>query len=407
VIAIVLALLAAQEPARAPNDFFAGGTPTFVRGTAGADAVDHAIEIQARKIRDLLFPAAELQADVDVRRDAWPPRPILYGGPHVHALLAELGDDLPFRLERGRLAIGGRTFEGDDVRLIALVPAGAAHPELLLYAGTGACGVAEINACTHGSEPILVFDRFGRLCTGNWTRGPQGELAAELSAAAPRIEWRALERPAARLLRPADLPAASTDEALADAASQAVLDTAKLLGIDAPRPIDVYVHASPRAKAALTGKRGNGHSDVEARAIHVEPFDTDRMASLLRHEACHVLVQDAFGGAGTAALGEGIAVWTAGQYAGESLKDWKSRLHEPPTLAELLGRSFFQLPERASYPAAGLFVQAAVDELGVARVAQNLLPASASTWAAACRAAGVDADVLERRFRAGLAPGAR
>ncbi len=160
------ASLAAQAPSSTPNDFFKRGTPTFIVGTAGGEQADRAIRAQAGMVRDLLFPGANLIEDsaVDVGKGppAWPANPVLYGGPHVNHVLAKLVASLPFRMERGKMALGDQVFAGDEYRLITLVPSRAAdkegpgHPEFLLYAGTGTPGVAEINGVGNvGGDPIL------------------------------------------------------------------------------------------------------------------------------------------------------------------------------------------------------------------------------------------------------------
>jgi hypothetical protein len=64
----------------------------------------------------------------------------------------------------------------------------------------------------------------------------------------------------------------------------------------------------------------------------------------------------------------------------------------------LLGRDFFRLPERDSYPLAGLFLEAAIDKVGIEAVRDHLYPANAATWNDACRRAGTSAEELEKAF---------
>jgi hypothetical protein len=178
-----------------PNRFLRGATPTFVVGTRGDALADRIVAGQVELVRGMLFPEARVVADTAIAAEGWPARPVLYGGPHVNAALAAL--ELPFLLGPGRLEIAGRVFEGDGFALIAVVPAGARHPELLVFAGTGTPGVAEINSGIGGDEPVVVADAFG------WLAG--GDLR-QLSAPARRIAWREVERGGARVRSPAMLP---------------------------------------------------------------------------------------------------------------------------------------------------------------------------------------------------------
>jgi len=416
----------AQAPA-SPNDFFKRGTPTFVVGTAGDDRADRAIKAQAALIRDLMFPAAKIIDDsaVDVAKGpaAWPANPILYGGPHVNHVLAKLSASLPFRIERGKLTVGDQVFEGNEHRLITLVPARAAakdgpgYPEFLLYAGTGSPGIAEINAVRHGAEPILIADSFGRLLAGSWQKQGDGTVTAAFTQPrARRIAWRTVDaelkaNPPAKSLVihvrfPQQLPAAKDEEQVIQACLRGLKRAADKLGEVGTADLSIYVYPDLGSIASLTGQRGDGHAVVEARVLHVVRFDPvagGGFENLLAHEGTHVIGYDTWGEAGTSLLGEGLAVWVSGAYGGVSLSDWKRRVQQPvPPIADLLGKSFRQMPENQSYPLAGILVEAAVEKLGVAKVRQHLYGATASTWEAACKEAGTTPDEIETVFRATL-----
>jgi hypothetical protein len=416
--------LVAQPPSPTANDFFKRGRPTFVVGTAGDELADRAIKAQVAMIRDLLFPTAQIIDDsaVDVAKGpaAWPANPILFGGPHVNQVLATLGASCPFHMERGKLTLGDQVFEGDEYRLIALVPArsadkeGPGYPEFLLYAGNGSPGVAEINAVRHGGESILVADAFGRLLAGSWQKRSSGITAAVFTGPrARRIAWRtvnrelktsAMAKPLMVHVRfPRQLPAAKDEEAVIQACLRGLAQAAKKLGGASSADLFIYVYPDLGSIASLTGKRGDGHAVVEARVLHVVRHDTavgGGLEKLLVHEGTHALAYDTWGAAGTPMLGEGLAVWASGAYGGAPLVDWKRRLHSPvPAVADLLGRSFRQMPENQSYPLAGILVGVAVEKLGVAKVRQHLYGATASTWKAACQEAGTTSQELEAAFR--------
>ncbi len=416
-----------EAPPRTPNEFLARGTPTFVVGTAGDDRSDAAIAAQAGMVRDLLFPAARTVRDTDVKQ--WPTNAVVYGGPHVNALVARFAPALPFRLGPGRLEIGGMKFEGDEHRLIALVPARAAteaapgHPAFLLYAGTGTPGIAEINGVRHGGQGVLVIDRFGPVVAGAWEDDVKGGVSLRMGTPVARPAWRtamravppaAAGRPAGEIgvARLADAPVDAAREAEEDAACvRGVTRSIAALGLDAPKGIVLHVHPDAKRKAALTSFAGDGHADIVSRTLHVGSFDPSEgggLEHLVAHETTHVVAYDAWGAAGTPLLGEGLAVWASGTYGGRTLAEWRSRLPRTvPALADLLGPGFRKTPEAVAYPVAGLLVGALVTAHGFESVRTHFLPATARTWAAACAAAGTSPENVEAVYGAALTPKTR
>jgi len=394
-------------PAITPNDFLAGVAPTFIVGTLGDDGADLRVRGQAEFIRSTFFPASKLMTDVDAG-SSWPERPVLYGGPNLNAMLHDIAPGLPFELDATHLSIGGQTLKGDDLQLITVLPAqtgDSAHPPLLLYAGTGPVGVAEINAVTHGTDPILVADVFGPLYTGRWVRAADGTLAAELGPAARRIAWRDVKRTsdvgATSYRFPADLAAAPDESDLIDAAEKGLARAVNQLGLKSYGSLTIYVHPDVRSKQALTGNAGDGHALPGARTLHIVARAPAKvMAPLVAHEATHILAYDAFGPAGTSFMGEGLAVWVSNQYGGSDLADWELNLGKHPPIRELIGPNFRKTTERIAYPAAGLFVKAAVELIGIEAVAKHLLGATATTWDDACKAAGTTPDLLDKAFAA-------
>jgi hypothetical protein len=70
-----------------------------------------------------------------------------------------------------------------------------------------------------------------------------------------------------------------------------------------------------------------------------------------------------------------------------------------PPVADLLGKSSRQMPERQSYPLAGILVDVAVEKLDIAKVRQHLYGATTSTWESACKEAGTTPQELETALR--------
>lgn len=387
---------------KTPNAFLSEGMPTFVIGTGGDDAEDRLTRAQARMIQALFFPTAKLVEDETIVAhkgpSAWPPRPVLYGGVATSAPLAALAPTLPFQLDKTRLVIGGQTFEGDDLQLVTVLPARAAdekgpgHPELLIYAGAGPGGVAEINARSKGAETILVADRFGRLATGTWSvRG--AEVVAELGPRASRPKWRSVERAfhgtVVRFF--AQEGDEAKDEPYVAACLRGLGRAVDRLSLESVAPLDVYLYPDRAGKAAVTGVLGDGHAVPSGRALHVvryDPAPDGGLEGLVAHEATHVYATLAWGGPGTPALGEGLAVWVSGRYQGVPLAGLRKKFGAPPKTADLLGKGFFALSEPVAYPAAAQLVDAAIQQVGLAKLRQHLYAATGLTWAEACDRAG-------------------
>ena len=79
-----------------------------------------------------------------------------------------------------------------------------------------------------------------------------------------------------------------------------------------------------------------------AAALHV--VQVTGLESLVVHEGTHVLAAEAWGPAGTPLLGEGLAVWASGSYAGVPLAEWRKKVQRR-AIRDLLGPQFRKLPE--------------------------------------------------------------
>lgn len=67
---------------------------------------------------------------------------------------------------------------------------------------------------------------------------------------------------------------------------------------------------------------------------------------LVAHEATHPLAHATFGQAGSSLMGEGIADWVTGQYAGTPIDEFSKVLGKAKKIEELLGPAFRKLPEK-------------------------------------------------------------
>ncbi len=443
-----------------PNGFLARGTPTFVVGTAGDEREDRLLRSQARFLRDLLFPEAEIMADTDLDATrgpgAWPPNAVLYGGAHVNHVVAALSPHLPVTVEAGLVVLGDHRLRGGDKGLLAIMPARAAvpavpamlagsgdpgetdetgvadgkdqapesgaapcpgWPDFLLYAGSGSPGVVDINGITHGRDGYLLVDRCGPLMAGAWHREGDGQLLPVERIASRRIPWRERRRglfgrlesgessvraATIRVLWPRVIPEQENDDAVTDTVLGALEAVVRRLSISDPWPVWVHIHPDVRSKLSLTTVGGDGHALGGLGAVHVMNYPAGPggpLDLLVRHEGTHVLVAAAWGAAGSAAWGEGLAVWVAGAYGGRPLESWRGEVKgELPALVEFLGRGFHSLPEQASYPLAGALVSTIVEEHGLAALRRHFYGATARTIGAACAAAGTTLGELERAW---------
>lgn len=381
-------VVAPRVIAGVPNDVFSQADRVYVRPTGGDARAD---QIATNQI-DLVRAGTDTKVIDDVDVHAWPEHAIVYGGPAINRALSE---PLPLTIGDGRLQLGGETFVGDDLRLVTLVPAQPGRPAFVLYAATTAGGLAEINSLAHGGDPILIADAFGTLVTGRWVaRGDR--VDAELGPRARRIGWRTVTRTvgkmSVRVRFPDMLAIAADDEATIAACVAGVTQAVTKLAIDPSAPLDIYVYPDRRSELSLTNDQGDGHAVSAAHALHVLKNPPAAMTSLVAHEATHILAVDAFGLAGMALMGEGLAVWVAGQYGGTALADW--RLDVVPPLGALVGRAFRKLPEGVAYPYAGTFIAVAIERLGLTRVEHALLPLSPFGWDEAWAALAVEPAAL-------------
>ncbi len=400
--------------ATTPNSFVRRGDPTFILGTRGDAITDRRIAGQVRLMRGLALPRSRVVSDttIDLARGpaTWPSNPLVYGGADDNAVIAGLAAKLPYQVTRSRIVVGGQVFEGAGYRLIAVTPATDDHPEFVLFAGTGDGAMAEINGGIPMSTPIVVADRFGALVQGTWAR-VGGKLVAKLGPRQRRIEYRTVRRTlaAARGARratvsfafPSMVPAADSEAALIDACMRGLRRAVDKLALDAPVDMWIYLYPDRRSKMSLTGNRGDGHAVPSSRTLHMLATSPAAAEQLVAHEATHVLAYYGYGPAGSALMGEGLAVWVSGQYAGRSIASW-TRSMRPISIATLLGPGWMKQNEADKYPLAGLVVEVAIAQVGLTRVLEHLLGANVETWDASCARAGTTPAKLERGVRAAL-----
>lgn len=418
---LLVGVLWTQEPAQTPNTFYSAGQPSFILGTQGDVLCDRSVNGQARFIRQLFFPEAPVFEDHRIQvtkgAKAWPKRPIVYGGPHVNLVLRQLSTSLPFQMEAGKLTIGGQVFEGDEYRLITVVPArvadehGPGYPEFLLFAGTGSPGITEINALHHGAQPILIADRFGPYVAGEWRTEPNGRMRAMLNPkTAPRRSWQHFQADNSDISTeevhfyfPETIRSSDYQQAAIDACLKGVRSSLEKLHLKKSGPLHVYFYASYQDKAQITGKRGDGHADAATRCIHViaqHKTKLQALQNLIAHESTHVVSHYFWGPPGSSFLGEGLAVWAAGGYGGQSLRVWQNGVFsDPPPLESLLGRGFRQYPEQMSYPLAGCFVEVAMEQIGLEKFKSHIWPALPSQWNEVCQSVGTSMPSLEKSWR--------
>jgi hypothetical protein len=400
---------AVKAEALTPNQLFGRGiAPTFVLGAAGDDRSDRNIDGQVELLRATLYPQSPrlLDTEISTGSEPWPAFPVVYGGPHVNALMATT--PLPFELAAGRLAIGGKTFEGDGYVIYTAIPAAPSRPAFVLFAGTGTPGTDSINwnlALGRGDAVIMIADAFGPLVTGTWRASGDGSVEAVLGTPNDRPSWRpptsATWSGATVSLR---FLADDAGNAKVIAAAKRGVETAiGKLGATGPLELAIYVYPDAETKQRVTGFAGNGHAIAYAHALHVVALPG--LESLIAHEATHVIAPQVWGVAPTAMIGEGLAVWVSGQYGGRRLTDWAPYLKgatQGATIAELLGKGFARLPEPRSYPNAGVAVKLAIEKVGLAKFREHLYGATALDWRDRAERAGTTAEALDAAMAASV-----
>lgn len=408
------------------------GPSTFIVGTSGDERSDQSIAAQAALFRSMALTDATIvndsSIDVAAGPSAWPKNPVVYGGAHVNSVIAELTPTLPIQVGDGRLAIGadtgdGRyvvgaeTLTGDDLALMAVIPARAAdssgpgYPEFVWYAGTGTPGIGEINAASRGLEQVLVVDRFAPLRVGRWI-GRGAEPDALTMRAIPRGQtWQTEVRTLTgygggkagkiSLHTPAKTPLGPDRSAILDAAMRGLSRTVRRLHIEEPADVHAYLYASEADKQAATGKGGDGHAVVYARTLHMVAGSDAGFESLAGHEGAHVLLYEAWGQPGSALLAEGVAVWAAGSYGGAPLAELlRTASAGHPPVTELLGGGFRRMPEAEAYALAATLVDVLIEAVGIEGVAEHLWSADGETWAAKLATAGTSAEAIEAALAA-------
>jgi hypothetical protein len=191
-------------------------------------------------------------------------------------------------------------------------------------------------------------------------------------------------------------PLADRDAPMIDQAEAGIATAlAKLAPARTERPIafTVVIHPDKRSKATLTGNGGDGHAVGFANTLHV--FAHEGLAYLVTHEATHSITTLAWPPAYSSLLGEGIAVWTTGGYAGQPLATFKGKIAPRPIKELLDSKTFRSLPEAQTYPIGGTLLDIAIAKVGLVKVRDHLYGATAATWDDACKAAGTTAAELD------------
>jgi hypothetical protein len=259
-----------------------------------------------------------------------------------------------------------------------------------------------------------VADAFGALVRGRWEWTEQGWIARQTDHVR-RPEWRKLPVTPVRAGGGQEFSVALTvhvpqDRKLADGYEEAAVRAlragvgraAARIGTTGSASLGIYVYPDRSMKKYVTGSTADGHAAPAAGALHVVAADAAAggpLERLARHEGAHVLALGVAGMPGTPLMGEGLAVWAAGGYGGRPAEAYFHEETSLPPPSGLLGSGFAQLPEAVSYPAAGLWVEAAIEEVGLNKMLVHLYPATAAEWKEACKAAGTSASKLERRYR--------
>lgn len=128
------------------------GSFLLVRGTTSPDAWERAViarevEAKARDWERLYHCRPRVRDDSAVTEaDIAAHHLILYGGPAANALTAKVAGKLPIPIERDRIRVGNKTFQGDDVGVKLCYP-NPLNPEryVVVFAGLSPAALDQIN----------------------------------------------------------------------------------------------------------------------------------------------------------------------------------------------------------------------------------------------------------------------
>ena len=330
-------------------------------------------------------------------------------------LLAELDGLLPARFEDDRFTFGGYRYEepGNGVALIAPNPYDADH-YVLVYAGNSFEGLYSLfTVSTGGTDYVTTRGRgtvqqSGSFChdTWGWVGGRWDEdLRADWEEWTATLEPLAYAEGSEILVEYRFQPGSEAADAVVDLLAvraddyHHVLDTMELTPLDAP--IVSYLYPDNATKGEITGNEGNAHANDLNYEVH-EVWGDGVYAST-GHEDVHVIAWYRIGPAGSALLGEGLAVGMGGQWWGEPLDVWADTYDasgEIPPLRDLID-NFWANEDGITYPLAGHFTLFLLDTWGPDTV--KAIYVAEDLDAAFAAELGQTVDEVEAAWRASIA----
>ncbi len=177
-----------------------------------------------------------------------------------------------------------------------------------------------------------------------------------------------------------------------------VSDVAALLGVPDEGTFHYWKLPDNATKGRLTGDAGNAHTDGTTNIWSIWPVD--------RHEIVHVLSRS-WGPAGSALLGEGLAVWASGTWQGANVRAYAKKLVAEKTWIPLdrivESGAFRKAPDLQTYAIGGALVEWVIETRGrdVLRRAFPLVKDAASFE----QALGLSPAKADEALRAWLAEG--
>jgi len=299
----------------------------------------------------------------------------IMGSPVSNPLLTELNGSLPVWFGEGEFVFGGYRYQEPGHGLALIHPSPFTEGRwITLYAGNsfgGSYSTFTIGTGAHDYETVRgrgTVQQEGDLCRdgeswgfyGAWDEDSRAEWDAWVES-----QWSIASENHVFFYEPVGEASEDMDwlPSWQEERYQDILNTLQLEALE--YPIHTYLYPDNDTKGEITGSSGNAHANYPNFEVH-EVYG-DGTFAIGAHEDVHVVAWHRWGEAGSALLGEGLAVAVDGDWWGIPLTDWMITFRDEGTLPPLedLIDDFWSFDDTVTYPVAGHFVDFLLDGWGV------------------------------------------
>lgn len=388
---------------------------SLVYGSGGPQGEDHRLEEFVRGwagvqewnwVRSEIWkrPYERIAAGRPEGRQGFRQNLILVGTPATNPLISRALQPVGIRARPDAIEIGGRTYRGGDLLLVAIAPSPFARPKYVLcVVGLSREALLGLTRVPFGETDYVLFRGrrviesgfFDKPKCDSWGAGKRVTLSPDHRG------WTTLERGFLRYHFDPSRTRHEEIDALAGREEAAIRDiNAVWRFARSTERIEVYVYVSADEKLRETADGRLAHLEEGASAIHrVLPPGSDPAF----YPACLLLIRRHLGAQGLPGLRLAMALATSPEFEGRPLEEWGSRLierGEEPGLAKLLtARQPVEGEDLRRVLAAASFLRFLISEGRVGEVKQLYLNSRLGSLAASYRdLLGESLDRTERRW---------